>query len=332
MRPALLPLLLGLAGCASSYDPCFLPPSLVSDLRILGVRADPPEVVYDAQSFSSGVVVVSALLARPQKGASRVEVRLRACVPQASGRCPAEQPWELSSLGDDDNPAEFALQIQPALVQAALAADPLHGYGGVRVQLEVQGFTSDGPGPQASKLLLMSPAAPGHVPNHSFEVTGLAFVNAGLVRHAPTGAEVTLDVGGSVGLRPLLAPTPGVGQPDEEYDVVDLLGRTQHLRERISYSFYVTPHAQFGAVGHPQAGQDVADEPGPGEAQPPAGLVQLSPLGETVGRVWVVARDGRGGEAWSWAQLTLQDPRDCVLIAGGEPVHYKCGDLEIGCQ
>jgi hypothetical protein len=31
-----------LAACSSYYDPCFAPASLVTDLRVLAVRADPP--------------------------------------------------------------------------------------------------------------------------------------------------------------------------------------------------------------------------------------------------------------------------------------------------
>jgi hypothetical protein len=218
-------------------------------------------------------------------------------------------------------PVEIPLAIAPEQIRAARAADPLAGYGGVRIQVEVQA-RMDGVTATASKLVLFTPAAPGVVPNHGFSVTGFAASDGKIY---PDEGILELPVGQTIGLRPLLAPAPGFSEPAETYEVIDLTGRTVRLRERISYAFFTLPHAQYGPLGHPVAGSDVADEPGPGDPQPEGGLVKLTALAKSGGRIWVVARDGRGAEAWASLTVHMPDRRDCL------PPN-RCSLLDFGCQ
>ena len=313
-------------ACTRLYDPCFQPDSVVTDLRILAVRAEPPELLYDPASFVSPAVRIGVLLAGPEMAETPLAVRARLCVPAASGRCPEEAAFVAFGSGDERQPAALSLSVLPALLREALDQDPLRGYAGARVQVEVQVVREARPPLRATKLLLLSPALPGYVPNHGFEIAGLDVLGSFSQERIRQGGSVAVDVADHVGLRPLLAPAPGVAQAAEEYVVRDLLGREEVLRERISYSFFTSPHAQFGAFGTPIANASIADEPAPGEEAPPEGLVRLSALAATFGRVWVVARDGRGGENWLSLQLTASDRRTCVPGSG------QCSRLDLGCE
>jgi hypothetical protein len=314
-------LLCATAACTSFYDPCFLPASLVTDLRVLAVSADPPEVLYDPVTFAAPAVRVRALAVDPGSPDDTTQVSVRACVPTSDARCPDTQPWDATKTGTDTAPAEIPLQISPEQIRAALAADPLAGYGGVRIQVEVQART-DRASTTASKLLVFNPAAPGYEPNHGFLVTGLATADGAAY---PDGFALTLPVAETVGLRPLLAPAPGMSEAAETYEVTDLAGHKVLLRERISYSFFTLAHAQYGPLGHPVAGSDVADEPGPGDPQPEGGLVRLTALSAAIGRIWVVARDGRGAEEWASIPVLMPDNRGCSVL-------HRCPTLDFGCQ
>jgi hypothetical protein len=313
LKRAALTTCAALAACNSFYDPCFSPASVVNDLRILAVRADPPEALYDPVSFVAPPVSLRALVVFPG-GSSEQLVHLRACVPQPMGPCPPDQPWEVTAAGSSD----MQLQVAPEKIRAALQADPLAGYGGVRVQVEVL-VENGNASVSASKLVLFSPALPGYVPNHSFSVTGFALSGSGGDRVVADQGLIELPVPETVWLRPLLSPGA-----QETYQVTDLAGRTIQLTERISYSFFTLPHAQYGPLGRPVAGSDVADEPAPGDPVPERGLVTLTALSAATGRLWVVARDGRGGEAWAGLAVQMPDRRNCSF-------DFRCPLLDFGC-
>jgi hypothetical protein len=313
-------LLLATAGCTTYYDPCFGPKSQVSDLRVLAVNAEPPEVLYDPVTFAAPPVRVRALVVEPGSPDDFHQIAIRACVPAADGRCPAGQAWDGRAAGSESKPPDLVLQISPERIQAALAADPLAGYGGVRVQIELRASSANATA-TASKLLIFNPAKPGYVPNHGLYVTGFA-VSPAESQTEPGSVEV--PVGQSIGLRPLLAPGPGAIEAAETYQVTDLAGRTVQLRERISYSFFTLAHAQFGPLGLPVPGSDVADEPAPGDPQPQGGLVTFTSLSAGIGRIWVVARDGRGAEAWASLTVLMPDRRGCTTGA-------RCPVLDFGC-
>ena len=68
------------------------------------------------------------------------------------------------------------------------------------------------------------------------------------------------------------------------------------LREQPRYSFFVTPGAEFSA--------DTADEPLDGGA-PPDGLSRLTGHSGD-GGLWIVVRDGRGGESWTELRWSVE--------------------------
>ena len=118
-------------------------------------------------------------------------------------------------------------------------------------------------------------------------------------------------------LRPVLAPAPGATDAVEEFDTTDLAGKRVHVRERITYSFYVP----YGEVSGPHTTlvdpvayfnpENVVGEPAPGVDAD--GLVGMNTRRPSAGLLWLVARDSRGAETWAvfnWASrdATLKRP------------------------
>jgi hypothetical protein len=314
------------SGCTPNYDPCFAPQGQVRDLRVLGIRADPPEATADLGAGAVSRVVVSVLLGYPDDSLAPIPMTAMLCPPTDDHRCPdgslvvARFAAYPTGSFDVDAPAD--------LLRAAMAKDPLRGYGGIRVQLDLAVAPAPGlPEVHASKLLIYSPPDPAHVPNHGLEIPALRLLRDG---SAPQDLRpedrFTLNVGNSLGLRPIIAPGPGGTEAAELYTVLDLSGRLVTKREQITYSFYVTPHNVFGqlvnGVSVPDAPEnaqaDVADEPAPGTPDPPGGLVRLISVNPSLGRLWVVGRDGRGGEAWISVVLTSED------LIGRQQLEFDC--------
>ena len=104
--------------------------------------------------------------------------------------------------------------------------------------------------------------------------------------------QLHLHLGVEYGLRPQLADGA-----QEEYDTTDLRGNKVHLKEQASYAFFTTAGAEFD--------RDTADEPVNGVA-PPDGLTRIDAFQAGNGTMWVIVRDGRGGESWleiAWTTL-----------------------------
>jgi hypothetical protein len=281
-----------LLSAALACTPDFAAQSDVSDLRVLAVQAEPPEAQYDAQSSPPTVdpVVVTVLAADP-RSSSPMTMTFQLCAPTDSRRC-------------DDGPATdpvvralspTILEVPPAALLQALAADDLKGFGGVRVQFSFSIDDGDARGPTyGSKVLLFSPR--GGSPNRNPRIDDLQLTQAG-VAFGPgavppeTTLELPLDV--EIGLRPRLAQGSR-----EQYATVDYRGNPVTLEEQPRYSFFVTPGAEIGV--------DNADEPIDGVA-PPDGLSWIAARkADATGTLWIVVRDGRGGESWakfSWKSV-----------------------------
>ncbi len=301
MRAAQLALVaLAAQGCTQLFDPCFGPAQHVKDLRVLAVRADPPEVLYDPNASGAPPVQLTLLVANPNVLDSHF-VAGTVCPPTDDRRCP---PGSLQLPVAKGRPGEIALtaSVPSDLIQAAIAADPLHGYGGVQLQFDFTVTPPLGPPANASKLVVFSENKPGYVPNHGIEVPALriqrkdqpvAFVGAADL--------LQVIVGEFIGVTPVLQPGAGAAQAQEAFATVDLSGKTVELREHVSYQLYSTLHARFL--------EETADEPAPGDPSPADGLVTFEPTFQYQGTLYVVARDGRGGEAWlavNWVAIDIR--------------------------
>ena len=305
MRALLLASLVVAAACT----PDFAAASDVGDLRILAVQAEPPEAQYDASSTPPTVdqMVVTVLAADP-RAANPMTMTFQLCAPTDSRRC---------DDGPATDPVVRALSPTPLQVPAtallnAIAADDLKGFGGVRVQFSFSVDDGDPGGPvYGSKVLLFSPR--GGVPNRNPVIQDLLLTQAGVAFGPGTVApEATLELplGVEIGLRPRVAPGSR-----EQYTTVDYRGNTVTLEEQPRYSFFVTPGAEIGV--------DRADEPLDGVA-PPDGLSWIAARAAgAAGTLWIVVRDGRGGESWarfSWKAVAATPSASRPLAGRARPV------------
>jgi hypothetical protein len=269
MRAAALLLLL-LAACT----PDFAAPSDVKDLRVLAVQATPPEARFDPDSGVAEPVAVRVLAVDPSRDAGPDSLQLQICGPTDSRRCDEGPVIDAGAL-----PLSFTL---PSIQATRLTAnDKLGGFDGIRVQLSFS--LDDGAGPvHGDKVVIYSPTTSPCPANRNPEMTGvqltIAGADAGVL--APGGA---LARETEYGLRPVLS-----AGAEEDYCTVDLRGNLVHLREQAHYAFFTAPGGEFD--------RDTADEPLDGGA-PPDGLSRFTPHADA-GTVWIVVRDGRGGESW----------------------------------
>jgi hypothetical protein len=319
------------AACTQNRDPCFTPPSVVSDTRVLAISVDPPSPVADLGTGTVEPVRLRTLIAGPDGSGGTFEVSWSVCAPGPDAAiCPAGSVVATDGAWTRESFVE--IRVPPELVAAALAADPLRGAGGIRVlaALRVAGANPE----LASTPILFAP--PGGPRNHAPAFAGVRAAREGFP-YGPLGStELGIFSGSPNGLRPVLQEGSL-----EEFDTVDFAGRSIHLRERIEYSFYATPNLFVGRLGHGTTGLAVsygngngsdyqADEPAPGTADPPDGLIPLTALGS--GILWIVARDSRGAAAWTEISVRIQgeDPR---CAKGAFPPFFDClrGDSVFEC-
>ena len=301
-----------LLACDTQYDPCFGSAQKIADFRVLAVRADPPEVVFDPADTELPPVTISMLMVDPRT-TQPVDITASLCPQVDDKRCGAGalQNATVTSAGPV---VSFKVTPTPELLRAAVLADPLHGYGGIRVQVDIVLNGSFQRTARATKTLLYTPRTPGYVPNHSFEILGLNLTSNGRpMGFVGPNDTLNVSVADQVGILPLLAPTSGTGDAAEEYDVTDLSGRPAHLKEHLSYSLYSTVHAHFLT--------DTAEQPPSDVAPPLAGVFQFQATLTATGTLYIVARDGRGGVAWYLTEWNAVDTRE-----------GRVASLELSCE
>jgi hypothetical protein len=272
---------LAILSSSLACTPDFAAASDVTDLRVLAVQAEPPEAQFDPDAGTAQPVSVRVLAVDPTSDAGVQSMHLDVCGPTDSHRCDQGPSFDAGTV-----PLAFTLpSFDPRLV---LGNDKLGDYGGIHVQLS---FSLDDGSPRgpvhASKIVVYSPVTAPCPPNHNpllqdVRLT-IAGADAGLLDPA-----APLQIGTEYGMRPELQDG---GQ--EVYCTVDLQGRLVTLTEQAQYSFFTLPGGEFD--------RDTADEPLDGGA-PPDGLARFTPHADA-GTIWIVVRDGRGGESWmdwSW--------------------------------
>jgi hypothetical protein len=229
------------------------------------------------------------VLAADPSDPTPITMRAQLCAPTDSRRC--DEGGVFKDLGVVPLTLDLAVPLEA--IELARESDDLKGFGGIRVQLA---FSLDHGDPRSavygSKVLIFSPRA--GTPNRNPAISliqlsrdgePLGAANPGTTRELPRELEI--------GLRPELAPGSR-----EQYSTLDLRGNPVTLTEQPRYSFFVGPGAEVD--------RDTADEPLDGVA-PPDGLARVT-LHAEAATLWVVVRDGRGGESWVEVDLAAQKP------------------------
>ena len=303
-------LMSGIASLLSACTPSFASQTQVTDLRILGIQAEPPEALFDATctdptNVSTCTVSnvddmqITLLYVDPVHPSTAGVVTPALCAPNSTDPiCGAGSLMLQQQQGPQDT-LGFSLfgaftgndlQQLPGLIVASAEASSLMGYGGIQVELQLGVDTGDPAGVQlGSKTLVFNPRTPDGNPNrnHNPGVSGMKMLDdkgnqLGLLT---PGQTLQLTVGTEIGLRPVL--TPG---SIETYQTVDLTGATVTVRENLQWNFYSTSGSDFD--------DGTASEPLAGVADPPEGLTRITASKATSGTMWAVVHDGRGGDAW----------------------------------
>lgn len=178
-RPAAILLALLLAGgCTPDFDEEYL----VKDLRILAIKADPPEVIQTDKS-SLPPVTIEVLAVDPTAPGARVDWTMWACSAE-EGRCLCPEEY-----ADCDRPAvvkriagrssrldgiRVAYTLSEADYLAVRAADPLKGFGGVPlvVEVKIEGKARTVRG--VKRIAYSDPNPVDRTPNRNPRVLGLA--------------------------------------------------------------------------------------------------------------------------------------------------------------
>jgi hypothetical protein len=298
-------------------------PDLVVDLRVLGMVAEPPEVItpYDPADPTAvtvddlGSVEICALVADPADS-RRLSYRMRACPPQSSGRCDESDPIIDIGGGTVDDPEEAAAPVQMCatlaasadlvtVIEESISADDLSGFGGVAVQIELE-VIPDGGGEEdavwAYKKVRYSPELPaGRTANRNPSLDGI------VAARAPTGErglEFDLPLGRCADIEPFvvapgervtLLPRETAGSR-EEYEIPTFDGGARHYAENLSYQWLTTAGGwnRFESGGD----RDLA-----GNIPPLDSTFKAPRDADEIGdqldvQLWIVQRDERGGQAW----------------------------------
>jgi len=187
------------AGCSSFEDP-----TTVIDLRVLGLKADPPEIYVDPSALPTDPFTsnISALVADPKGGGRPLSYNVLACpreidtVTAATGKngviCQPNQPGQpptslevtpggATATPTDSGPAQtigFQFQVPPALLQQAFSVDAPAGSQGFQLpivlQLEVD---AGGESVVTTKRVIFSQKIEGHedqLPNANPTMTAIS--------------------------------------------------------------------------------------------------------------------------------------------------------------
>ncbi len=328
-RATSLRLSLAAAAClAGACDTDFEDPSIVLDLRILGMRAEPPEIVTpvdpddptDVDLADIPPVQVCALVAEPdrERGA---HYRMRLCPPTGGGRCTGADEGEEeqtvfdlaeADVGDPDTlgATDICATIEPSadlvvVVMQSVRADDLAGFGGIGVQVDLA-VTPEGGGDEDTvwgfKRVRYSPQLPAErVANGNPSLEGITGARE------PTGErdrdfEIPLGRCGAVdpflvapGERITMLPREAEGAR-EDYVLPTFEGGARHYTENLRYQWHATAGdwTRFETGGTTDA---VGNEP-------PLDTRWTAPddpeeIGDGLDvAMWIVQRDERGGQTW----------------------------------
>jgi hypothetical protein len=306
---------IGLAAalsCAPAPDPA----SSVHDLRILGIRAEPAEVQVSLDPETQQPVLVDlvaalsqlelrALVVDPKGGGRPVHFAFTACPTADHLRCDGragavslgegtvegeEASWSLASHPD------LLLQLA-GLLQAAVEQDAFKGAFGVWpvVTLRASAGGEEAIGGKRLVLSARDPRFPDlranqNPPEPRVTLNG-APLEAAAVAALVRGSKMEFDIS---------APDPGA---KESYRILDYRGGSLSAMETFQYAWFTTA-GNFSPES--SGGTDFI-----GAAENPTGSAMIASSSAADGErlsIYVVVRDGRGGETWTKRTATLSGP------------------------
>lgn len=304
MNPLRLTTLLALALCACAPD--MDEPTLVHDLRVLGISTEAPELLLPSCEASPEVLAAldtelqyRALIVDPKGGGRELAYQLFACADAEDLGC-ADAAQRVLLAEGHTRAGELTLAIRPgmrflpdgtALLERVRTLDAYGGLGGVRLPLVLH-LSAGEERIHAQKLLVYScPRVEGMTANRNPQLPGLLL--EGVPWPQTEGAQ-------GATLPELRGPGPfelraeDFHALEEPYVVANLELEPVPLTE----SWTLAWHASLGELNLAQTG-------GTGEGgQASRNRVEWKPFDDggsaqaQVVTFWVVVRDGRGGQSW----------------------------------
>jgi hypothetical protein len=268
---AKIPLLLLLTVAAGCSQP--LPSrAVVDDLRILGVRAEPPEAAPGAS------VHFDALIADPRGGGRALKLAWALCTPGDAGVATCGDPSRVAMLGTGGT----ADWVVPDSALAGLSFDDALEGRDVYVVLGVEpaDIAPDDHNPPHDAAFKRVRVSTNPSPNHNPSIDSLLVAGSPASPSPITGqpgAKLDLDVTASPDSAESWTSAAGSGVEDVRYTWSISAGS-------------VSDAVSYGAAGEPTANLWRLPD---GSNGPPEAML------------WVVLRDGRGGTDWKQQPVTL---------------------------
>jgi hypothetical protein len=276
------------AACTPDFDEVWL----VKDLRILALRAEPPEVLEPLGVTSFPPVKLSALCADPLAPEGALfDWELWVCSAEES-RCDLAGTRTLVKAARSKLDAiEVDFRLESNIYLASILADPLKGFGGVPVMVELRVQRETFSARAVKRIVYGAPIPPQKTPNQ----------NPSLARITADGAPITAELPASAGGEKIkLLPEPAAGAK-EKYWVLTYTGGERELDEYLSYAFFTTDgglsDATTGGKPSPFVEKKKVEDPS-SDWSPPAepGTIDL----------YLVVRDDRGGVGWTTLRAVVK--------------------------
>ena len=329
MRAALA--LVALAGCASFEDP-----TIVLDLRVLGIETSPPEQILDIDPAKPPTleqvlvqlqpIRIRALVAEPDRDGA-LGWSMTVCVLDEGSRCdPEKLSFELGAgelsdpefrLGgvpcaDEETAAPGTIcslvipdnRVVQMLVQA-LDEDPARGLGGIDLGIVLRVFNEGTTPPReafAAKHIRFAPRIPAErKPNNNPRIESLLLGRGGFgseVRSQHCMDRESPDVV-QTEQAVTLFPTAAVGD-QEDYVLPTLDGQSETFKEYLSYQWIATAGSFVDDItgGPPDVFGNIKLDGTEWKAPKEPGLVTI----------WVIQRDSRYGVRWRQTCIKVEEP------------------------
>jgi hypothetical protein len=334
---AMAALALASFGCSTFQDE-----STIIDLRILGIKADPPEIYVDPkalgdQPFTS---TFTALVMDPKGNGRAISYDVLACPrdidtvtaatghngvicqPNVAGQTQTSYeviPPSTPAMTADPGPEHdisFNFSVPPSLLALAFQADKYAAAGfqlPVVVQMELGAGSED---IVSTKRLIFSqqlPDRPPQAPNQNPEVTTVttyAARDANLDPISPMlldpSAPVMVPLGGKLWFEPGGAVAEAYSTRTLTRDTPARIVTTDVPAETLRFAFFTTA-GTFTPVETSTATSAIFTTPGRPHLESQYTAPTKMPDNPLV-TLWIVAHDERGGASWTTRQIQLIQP------------------------
>jgi hypothetical protein len=302
-----------IAGLAWACGPSFDGPEAVTDLRVLAVQAEPPEIIYPAVPPAEAETEVTFLVVNPEAPAVPVDWRLTGCVILDNGRCDTAMEVPLAEGSGPLGEISAAVLLPKALIDASFDADVYRGIFGAAVWIQGVVVQEGEPETRFIKSLVLSPDyGIGRAPNQNPWLDGIHAGDEGEEEPLELDRDGAFRVAAGEKVR-LLPVSPEETREhyvvpafafDGELDpaalaageLPDVTFTTEELDEELVFHFY----ASIGSLSTASKaeGINVILEGDKDREERDLSVTFKAPKEPGEGMLWFVVDDERGGVGW----------------------------------